>query len=62
MTVHALSLSVLPFMRDLGALITMTSMHGLFGGFQDTATNLRMIIMHGQEVSSLTDSLLFVDL
>ena len=52
MTIHAVALAILPFSRRLGTLITITCMHGLFGGFQDTATNLRMIIMHGQEVSA----------
>ena len=55
MTIHAVALAILPFSRRLGTLITITCMHGLFGGFQDTATNLRMIIMHGQEVSSGPD-------
>ena len=50
MTIHATALVILPFSRRLGTLLTITCLHGLFGGFQDTATNLRMIIMHGQEV------------
>eukprot|EP00794_Sanderia_malayensis_P006179 gene6179-6893_t len=45
--------------RRFGPLITLTSMHGLFGGFQDTATNLRMIIMHGQEVPPYLQTLFF---
>ena len=53
MTIHAIALAILPFSRRLGSLLTVTCLHGLFGGFQDTATNLRMIIMHGQEVGEM---------
>ena len=59
MTIHAVALTFLPYMRALGALLAFTSMHGLFGGFQDTATNLRMIIMHGQEVPPYLQTLFF---
>lgn len=59
MTIHAVALSILPFMRALGALLVLTSFHGLFGGFQDTATNLRMIIMHGQDVPPFLQTLFF---
>jgi len=58
-TIHAVALSILPFTRSLGALLVLTSFHGLFGGFQDTATNLRMIIMHGQDVPPFLQTLFF---
>lgn len=59
MTLHAVALSILPLMRVLGTLLLFTSFHGLFGGFQDTATNLRMIIMHGQDVPPFLQTLFF---
>jgi len=59
MTIHAIALAILPFSRRLGSLLTVTCLHGLFGGFQDTATNLRMIIMHGQEVPPYLQTLFF---
>jgi len=59
MTLHAVALCILPLMRVLGTLLLFTAMHGLFGGFQDTATNLRMIIMHGQEVPPFLQTLFF---
>lgn len=58
-TIHAVALVIIPFMRVLGTLLVFTSMHGLFGGFQDTATNLRMIIMHGQDVPPYLQTLFF---
>lgn len=59
MVVHGIALSILPFMRTLSSLIFVTSIHGLFAGFQDTATNLRMIIMHGQDVPPYLQTLFF---
>jgi len=59
MSIHAVALTILPFMRKLSTLLLLTSAHGLFGGFQDTATNLRMIIMHGQEVPPYLQTLFF---
>ena len=58
-TIHAVALTILPFTRSLGSLLVLTSFHGLFGGFQDTATNLRMIIMHGQDVPPFLQTLFF---
>ena len=59
MVIHGIALSILPFMRTLSTLIFVTSIHGLFAGFQDTATNLRMIIMHGQDVPPYLQTLFF---
>ncbi|XP_002156593.2 major facilitator superfamily domain-containing protein 4A [Hydra vulgaris] len=59
MSFHAVALAILPMMRVLGTLLLLTALHGLFGGFQDTATNLRMIIMHGQEVPPYLQTLFF---
>lgn len=59
MVIHGITLSILPFMRTLSSLIFVTSIHGLFAGFQDTATNLRMIIMHGQDVPPYLQTLFF---
>lgn len=59
MVIHGVALSILPFMRTLSSLICVTSVHGLFAGFQDTATNLRMIIMHGQDVPPYLQTLFF---
>eukprot|EP00111_Clytia_hemisphaerica_P018702 TCONS_00055262-protein len=59
MIIHGAALSILPFMRTLSSLIFVTSIHGLFAGIQDTATNLRMIIMHGQDVPPYLQTLFF---
>lgn len=56
---HGVVLALMPLTRTLSTLLLMTAAHGLMGGCQDTAINVRMMIIHGRDVAPYLQTMFF---